>query len=118
MLTVLECDVVEPNRKYKKHEADVNNVGKRGVENKTKVTSGKHKQELLTEDIAEGPDQDGSFHHDSEIKNVQTGNFGDDTTECSETYIPVQDFSLAKPTTSDDLSSPNKDNAILPTVIT
>lgn len=117
MLTVLGCDDDEPNRKYKKHEAHVNHVCKRGVENKTKVTSGKHKQEILTEDIAEGPDQDGSFH-DSEIKNVQTGNFGDDTTECSETYIPVQDFSLAKPTTADDLSSPNKDNAILPTVIT
>lgn len=68
MLTVLGCDDDEPNRKYKKHEADVNHICKRGVENKTKVTSGKLKLEILTEDIAEGPDQDGSFHHDSEIK--------------------------------------------------
>lgn len=43
----------------------------------------------------------------------QTRTFADDTTECSEASIPVQVINLEKTATTDCLSSPNKDNAIL-----
>lgn len=111
--TLTGSDDDERNSKPKKHEEDVYHICKSGVEYKTNETSGKHKLEILTGHIAEEADQDDSFHHDSEIKNAQNGNFADDTTESSETCIPVQVFSLAKTTTADDLSSPIKDNAIL-----
>lgn len=62
---------------------------------------------------AEGSDQEDSFHQESEMKNVQTRTFADDTTECSEASIPVQVINLEKTATTDCLSSPNKDNAIL-----
>lgn len=63
----------------------------------------------LKDKDAEGSDQDDSFHQDLMMKNVQTGNFEDETTECLEKSLPVH---LAKTTTTDDLPFPKKDNCI------
>lgn len=66
----------------------------------------------LKDKDAEGSDQHDSVHRKSEMKNVQTGNFSGETTECLEKYLPVQLSSFAKTATTDDLPSPKKDNCI------
>lgn len=66
----------------------------------------------LKDKDAEGSDQDDSVHQTSEMKNVQTGHFSGETTECLEKSLPVQLFSFAKTTTTYDLPSPKKDNCI------
>lgn len=57
----------------------------------------------LKDTDAEGSDQDDSVHQKSEMKNVQTGRFSGETTECLEKSLPVQLCSFAKTTTTDDL---------------
>lgn len=66
----------------------------------------------LKDKDAEGSDQHDSVHRKSEMKNVQTGNFSGETTECLEKYLPVQLSSFAKTATTGDLPSPKKDNCI------
>lgn len=66
----------------------------------------------LKDKDAEGSDQHDSVHRKSEMKNVQTGNFSGETTECLEKSLPVQLSSFAKTATTDDLPSPKKDNCI------
>lgn len=46
------------------------------------------------------------------MKNVQTGNFSGETTECLGKSLPVRLLSFAKTATRDDLPSPKKDNCI------
>lgn len=43
----------------------------------------------LKDKDAEGSDQHDSVHRKSEMKNVQTGNFSGETTECLEKSLPV-----------------------------
>lgn len=66
----------------------------------------------LKDKDAGGSDQHDSVHRKSEMKNVQTGNFSGETTECLEKSLPVQLSSFAKTATTGDLPSPKKDNCI------
>lgn len=114
-------DVDDTGKEIKIYTDKIEAVSDTKIEH-SEITTGNNDARLSIQSIqistfkdkdAEGSDQDDSFHQESEMKNVQTRTFAEDTTECSEASIPVKVINLEKTATTDDLSSPKKENAIL-----